>query len=177
MRSRFFFVESDLFIFKRCNTLILQKRSSTSMFGLFSHSEVIFQLLDIFLDLSGDSASRVAARRMEFSHATTSTFEQNFLGLGKNFMSANVADTLLNLPSIVAVQPSGGIGDCPKLHRGTRAGKCYNVTPSYTGRYFLRYVEIQTNYSSTFFNNFMWYHWGKYLILLSQRLPFFSRHL
>ena len=144
------------------------------MFGLFRHREVIFQLLDILLDLSGDSASSVAARRMEVRHVTTSNFEQN----GKNFMSANVADNLPNLPSIVAVQPSGGIGGCPKLHRGTRAGKCYNVTPSYTGRYFLRYVEIPTSYSSKFSYDFFWYHWWKYWILLCQRwLPFFETSL
>lgn len=105
--------------------------------------------------LSGDNASRVAARRMEFRHVTTSTFEKNFLGLGKILVTANAADNLPNLPSIVAVQPSGGIGDGPKLYRGTRAGKCYNVTPSYTGRYFLRV----NNRSSEGYGDLM-YPWG-----------------
>jgi len=103
-------------------------------------------------NLTGDPASRVVARKMEFRHVTSSTFEKNFLGLGKVLVTSNGSDTLPNLPSIVAV-PSGG--DSNKEFKGTRAGKCYNVAPSYTGRYYLRL----NNRSSEGYGDLL-YPWG-----------------
>ncbi|XP_063721807.1 RING finger protein nhl-1-like isoform X2 [Symsagittifera roscoffensis] len=104
--------------------------------------------------LSGDTAPRVVARRMEFRHVTPSTFEKNFMVLGKVLVTSNGSDSLPNLPSIVAV-PSAGVTGDGKLFKGTRAGKCYNVAPSYTTRYYLRL----NNRSSEGYGDLL-YPWG-----------------
>ena len=104
---------------------------------VFSFSQSIEGI--VFLGLTGDPASRVVARKMEFRHVTSTTFEKNFLGLGKVLVT-NGSDALPNLPSIVAVPSSGMSADSNQHFKGTRAGKCYNVAPSYTGRYYLRCI-------------------------------------
>ncbi|XP_075257658.1 uncharacterized protein LOC142349776 isoform X2 [Convolutriloba macropyga] len=104
--------------------------------------------------LTGDPASRVVARKMEFRHVTSTTFEKNFLGLGKVLVT-NGSDALPNLPSIVAVPSSGMSADSNQHFKGTRAGKCYNVAPSYTGRYYLRL----NNRSSEGYGDLL-YPWG-----------------